>query len=84
MSKKQIYIIGLNDFNLQKLNSIRNAEDYEFHGVIEPSALTDTEDFSMKDLIETARGELRRAGDAVAGLVIYFDFAVSTMWAMLC
>jgi len=84
MSKKQIYIIGLNDFNLQKLNSIRNAEDYEFHGVIEPSALTDTEDFSMKDLIETARGELRRAGNAIDGLVIYFDFPVSTMWPILC
>jgi len=84
LSKKQIYIIGLNDFNLQKLQSIRNAEDYEFHGVIDPTALTETEDFSMKDLIETARGELRAAGGAIDGLVIYFDFPVSTMWPILC
>lgn len=84
MSKKQIYIIGLNDFNLQKLQSIRNAEDYEFHGVIDPLALTETEDFSMQDLIETARGELRAAGGAIDGLVIYFDFPVSTMWPILC
>jgi len=84
MSKKQIYIIGLNDFNLEKLKSVRNADDYEFHGVIDPEALTETEDFSMKELIETARKELRAARGNIDGLVIYFDFPVSTMWPILC
>lgn len=83
MSKKQIYVIGLNDFNLDKLKSVRDADSYEFHGVIDPAALTETEDFSMKDLIGTARKELRAAKN-VDGLVIYFDFPVSTMWPILC
>ncbi|HSH42862.1 MAG TPA: ATP-grasp domain-containing protein [Arenicellales bacterium] len=84
METKHIYIIGLNDFNLNRLRTIRDAESYEFHGVIDPAVLTETEDFSMKDLIETARRELRGAEHGVDGLVIYFDFPVSTMWPVLC
>lgn len=84
MKKHQIYIIGLNDFNLRKLQSIHNAENYEFHGVIDPSELMETEDFDMKQLIETARGQLRSAKGPIDGLVVYFDFPVSTMWPILC
>jgi hypothetical protein len=81
--KTQVYVIGLNDFNRDRLRSIRNAEQYEFHGVIDPVALTETEEFSMKDLMGTARRELRSVG-RVDALVIYFDFPVSTMWPILC
>jgi len=84
MNKQHIHIIGLNDFNLSKLQTIRDADNYEFHGVIDPSALMETEEFSMKDLIDTARSELRNAEHPVDGLVIYFDFPVSTMWPILC
>ncbi|MFZ0486512.1 MAG: ATP-grasp domain-containing protein [Arenicellales bacterium] len=84
MKKQQIYVIGLNDFNLKKLKGTRDAGSCEFHGVIEPAALMETEDFSMKDLIETARRQLRGARKGVDALVIYFDFPVSTMWPILC
>ncbi|MGA8262589.1 MAG: ATP-grasp domain-containing protein [Arenicellales bacterium] len=84
MKKHQIYVIGLNEFNLRKLKGTRDAESCEFHGVIDPKALMDTEDFAMKDLIETARRELRKARRGVDALVIYFDFPVSTMWPILC
>lgn len=84
MSKKQIYVIGLNDFNLEKLKTVRDADNYEFHGAIDPAALMETEDFAMQELIETARGDLRSAKGPVDALVIYFDFPVSTMWPILC
>jgi len=84
MNKHQIYIIGLNDFNLRKLRTIHNAGNYEFHGVIDPRALMETEEFDMKSLIATARRDLKSAGGSIDGLVIYFDFPVSTMWPILC
>lgn len=84
MTKKQIYVIGLNDFNLRKLRSIHDADDFEFHGVIAPELLMDTEEFSMKDLIDTARNELRNAKGPIDALVVYYDFPVSTMWPILC
>jgi hypothetical protein len=84
MNKHQIYIIGLNDFNLQKLKGIHDAENYEFHGVIDPATLMETEEFHMNKLLESARGPLRDAKGPIDGLVIYFDFPVSTMWPILC
>lgn len=84
MKKHQIYIIGLNDFNLRKLQSIHNAENYEFHGVLDPTALMETENFHMKKLIDTARADLKKAKGSIDALVVYFDFPVSTMWPILC
>jgi len=82
--KKNIFCIGLNDFNLRKLQTIRNAENYTFHGLIDPAALLDTEVFQMRDLIATARADLHAFDGSIDAIVVYMDFPVSTMWPILC
>ncbi len=82
--KRNVFLIGLNDFNLQKLRTIRNAENYNFHGVIDPAAVLETEHFPMKELIETAEAQLKAFDGPIDAIAVYMDFPVSTMWPILC
>jgi hypothetical protein len=88
VSKKNVFLVGLNDFNLEMLRSIRNADRYEFRGLLTPADVLETYDFPMAKLLERAEGELtafQRDGkqpiDAITG---YMDFPVSTMLPFLC
>jgi len=81
---KNVFVIGLNDFNLRQLKTIRGAEDLEFHGVIEPAAVLDTEYFPMEELLAEARAKLRAFDGPIDAIVGYMDFPVSTMLPILC
>lgn len=35
---KHIFVIGLDDFNLKELQTVRDATDYEFHGLVDYDA----------------------------------------------
>ncbi|HSR72041.1 MAG TPA: ATP-grasp domain-containing protein [Kiloniellales bacterium] len=82
--EKNIFLIGLNEFNLGKLNGIRGAENYRYHGVIEPSAVYDTEYFPIEDMLREAREQLRAFDGQIDAIAGYMDFPVSTMLPILC
>jgi hypothetical protein len=82
--KKNVFLIGLNDFNLQKLETIRGAENYAYHGVIEPAAVYDTEVFPIDDLLRQTSGQLRAFDGRIDAIAGYMDFPVSTMLPILC
>lgn len=85
---KDLFIIGLDPFNREKLASIRHAERYNFHGVLDPAEVFDTYDFPIADMLSRAEGQIRQwqqeSGRDVAGIVGYMDFPVSTMLPLLC
>lgn len=85
---KDLFIIGLDPFNREKLASIRHAERYNFHGVLEPEEVFDTYDFPIADMLARAEGQIRKwqqeTGREVGGIVGYMDFPVSTMLPLLC
>lgn len=85
---KDVFVIGLDAFNREKLASIRNAEQYRFHGVLDPSEILETYDFPIEDMLERAETQIKEwetstAGE-VQGIVGYMDFPVSTMLPLLC
>ncbi len=88
MAPKNVFFIGLDDFNLSKLKSIRNAKRYAFHGLLEPSELYDTYEFSVPDMLARAEDQLRRwqedSGKSIDGISGYLDFPVSMMLPLLC
>ncbi len=88
MATKNVFVIALDEFNRGKLTSIRNAERYTFHGVLDPSEVLETYDFPIADMLERAEQQIRGwqqdnggSVDAIAG---YMDFPVSTMLPLLC
>ena len=84
MAHRNIFIIGLNAFNRERLESLRGAERYHFHGVIEPEEVYDTEFFPIEDMLTRAESQLRDFDEPIAAIAGYMDFPVSTMLPILC
>jgi hypothetical protein len=81
---KNVFVIGLNDFNLERLQHIRGAEDYRYHGVIEPAEVYDTDYFPISDMLRRAETQLRSFDGTIDAIAGYMDFPVSTMLPILC
>ncbi|MBZ9558912.1 MULTISPECIES: ATP-grasp domain-containing protein [unclassified Modicisalibacter] len=84
MGQRNIFVVGLNDFNRLRLEKLRGAQDYRFHGVIEPAEVYDTEVFPIEDMLARAEAALRDFDGSVDAIVGYMDFPVSTMLPLLC
>jgi len=79
-----IFLIGLNDFNRDKLRRIRGASEHDYHGVLDPSEVYDTEIFPIPDMLKRAEKAIRDSGASVDAIAGYMDFPVSTMLPLLC
>lgn len=88
MPAKNVFVVGLDDFNRQKLRSIREPEQYEFLGVLDSSEVLETYDFPIEDMLERAESHIRKwqdeSGGSVDAIAGYMDFPVSTMLPLLC
>lgn len=82
--KQNVFIVGLNDFNLEKLKRLRGAGNIEFRGVIEPAAVYDTEEFDIPGMLTEAEQRLSGFDGRVDAIGGYMDFPVSTMLPILC
>ncbi len=81
---KNIFVVGLNDFNRERLETLHGAEGYRFQGVIAPEAVYDTEEFDIAAMLEEASAQLEAFDEPIHAIVGYMDFPVSTMLPILC
>ncbi|QFU03054.1 acetyl-CoA carboxylase biotin carboxylase subunit [Halomonas sp. THAF5a] len=81
---RNIFVVGLNDFNRQRLETLRGAERCRFHGIIAPEAVYDTEEFDIAAMLAEATAELEAFEESIDAIVGYMDFPVSTMLPILC
>lgn len=73
MKKKQVFIVGLDDFNLEKLNNLPEAEHYDFHAALHISEMRDVEQFDMDKLLELSFERIDKHGK-IDGIASYYDF----------
>ncbi len=52
MSKKQVFIIGLDEFNLKKLKKLPEAGECAFHSALDISEIRNVERYDMKKLVD--------------------------------
>ncbi len=73
MSKKQVFIIGLDNFNLKKLKSIPESGECDFHAALDISEIRNVDKYDMEELIRRCFERIDKHGkiDAVAS---YYDF----------
>ncbi|MFC4976559.1 ATP-grasp domain-containing protein [Halomonas beimenensis] len=81
---RNVFVVGLNDFNRERLETLRGAGAYRFHGIIAPEAVYDTEVFDIAAMLEEATRALEAFDGGVDAIVGYMDFPVSTMLPILC
>ena len=83
MTKRNVFVFGLNDFNLRMLQQMRGAEDITFHKLLDRSELVERMDYPIKEILEHARERLRSFHGRVDGMIHYIDFPVSTIVPIL-
>ena len=84
MERKNVFVVGLNDFNHQMLRNLRGAAELEFHQLLEPALFYDTEEFDIPGMIEQAIAQLEAFDGSIDAIAGYMDFPVSTMLPLLC
>ncbi|MGM0577652.1 MAG: ATP-grasp domain-containing protein [Myxococcota bacterium] len=84
MRRRNVFWIGLNDFNREKLRATRHAAFCDFHGLLTPGEMLDAETFPVGDMLCRARDHLRSFPGTVDAVLGYMDFPVSTMLPILC
>jgi len=88
MQKKNVFVVGLNDFNQSLLERTLHAPEYEFHRLLDPAEFYDTYDFPIADLVRRGIDQLRvfqrDTGASIDAICGYMDFPVSTMLPLIC
>ncbi|MFO7817640.1 MAG: ATP-grasp domain-containing protein [Desulfovibrionales bacterium] len=82
--KKNVFIIGLDDFNLQMLQSLKHADECNFIGLLDIHDLIDSGQYRLADMLAEAEQELQNFDGPIDAIVGYTDFPVSTMTPILC
>ncbi|MFW6307439.1 MAG: ATP-grasp domain-containing protein [Campylobacterales bacterium] len=82
MSKKNIFVIGLDDFNLKQIETIRNIQEYEIHGLLPLGMLLKTKNFNINRLIEKGLKEIEESGVKPDAFISHWDFPSAALVAV--
>lgn len=78
-----LFVLGLDDFNRDKLEAVAYNQPIRFHPLLDLAALTSHEDFDVEATLARAEAEISNQPHQPHGLVNYWDFPVSLLTAML-
>lgn len=84
-ARKNIFVIGLDEFNRKELTSIRGAENREFRGLLDYDEIVvpRTGRIEFERLREKAEDRLVRFEESIDGIVSFWDFPSSAMASVL-
>lgn len=81
--KKNVFVLGLTNRQRTELGTVRGAEGYTFHGLLDYETLVERSDIGFDKLLEMAREELRAFDGQVDALVAHWDFPTSMLAPIL-
>lgn len=80
---KNIFVIGLNEFNRKKLEALQNGEEFKFHELLTYQEVTEQDEYPVMELLAKAEQRLAGFNGSVDGVLGYMDFPVSTLVPVL-
>lgn len=83
IQKRNAFIIGLDDFNLQKAKATSFADECEFHGLLDYDKLVTPESYDIQSMIDEGLATLRSFDGKVDAIIAHWDFPVSTIIPIL-
>lgn len=83
MEKHNIFVVGLDDFHLEQLQTLPHAENYSFHGLFNRAELKRESAFPVRWLIKEGESRLGNFSGRVDAIVGFWDFPVSTILPIL-
>lgn len=72
--KKQVFVIGLDQFNLDKLKRLPEADYYDFHAALEISDIRGVDSISIPELLKKADSNISANDGKIDAVVSYYDF----------
>ncbi|MGF1466929.1 MAG: ectoine synthase [Sandaracinaceae bacterium] len=78
VAPRHIFIVGLDDYNLEKARAITLADECVFHPLIDRALLIEPETYDIEGLIEKALETLRSFDGSIDAIITHWDFPVST------
>ncbi len=81
---KNVFVVGLNDYNAERLKRLRGVDDVVFHQLLTPAQVSETQDFDIPAMLAEAEAKLDAFDGTIDAIVGYIDFPVSTMLPLLC
>ncbi|MFI7673696.1 acetyl-CoA carboxylase biotin carboxylase subunit family protein [Actinophytocola sp. NPDC049390] len=82
-SRRNIVVLGLDDWNRELLHRVPDADRYEFHGLLTIAELQ-VGDIPIVDLLRTAEKKLAAFDGPIDAIIGFWDFPVSTIVPLLC
>jgi hypothetical protein len=83
VKKKNIFVVGLDHFNLKLLEAVRHADEYAFHGLLDYDEIVRARSFDMEALLDKARATLRAFPEQIDAIVGYWDVPTISMMPIL-
>ncbi|WP_372698164.1 acetyl-CoA carboxylase biotin carboxylase subunit family protein [Arthrobacter sp. JSM 101049] len=80
---KNIFVLGLTDFQAGELETVRGARDYRFHSLLDYDELVKTEDLDFTALLQAAREQLRSFDGTIDAIISHWDFPTSVIGPIL-
>ena len=83
---KNIFVMGLESFNLALLNTLSNAGDYRFHELLSyhEAVPAHSRDVDLNGMLDLAEDRLTAFSDKVDAIISYWDFPTSVIRPILC
>ncbi|MGV7227994.1 MAG: ATP-grasp domain-containing protein [Nitrospirales bacterium] len=76
---KNIFVVGLDNFNYQKLKKIGEANSYQFHALLTMEEVKYRTEASPRELLDKAEGRLNAFPGTIDAIVGYWDFPVTCL-----
>ncbi|QBR85288.1 ATP-grasp domain-containing protein [Legionella israelensis] len=81
--KKNIFVMGLDDFNLKLMKDVSREEKYEFHGLLDIKEILDGPYFDVPALLHKAKAQLQHFSGSIDAIVGYWDFPAILLMPIL-
>jgi hypothetical protein len=81
---KNVFVLGLDDFNLAIMRKIPQAADCRFHQLLTIDELRHGESIPIAELVDKATQELESFDGSIDAIIGYWDFPVTLMVPVLC
>lgn len=83
MSKKNVFVVGLDDFNFEKMKRVPEALECEFHPALYISEMREVEEFDIAALVSTAIRRMEEFPEKIDAVVAYYDFPATDILPIL-
>jgi hypothetical protein len=83
MKKRNIFIVGLDAFNREKLERLPHSAGCDFHAALDVSDIRNVDSYDMPALIDKASGAMEAFSGTLDGVASYWDFPGTLLVAIL-